>query len=200
MSTLNIPFLYRRWKRFPLNYRHLLPGLASWLTLSGSNYPCLEQISMVPKMFEPLKFDCMYSLLFIENFVQTTQMSDLQVINWFFVKKSYYFKCHEKFRKCLLLLLYFFLSPSKKEMIIFVLASSIPAFATMNFRDISIFCLKKCLLFITSWRSRDGETLLLIHEQDYFVLVLIFYTKLSNCTLRGCAGWSESSLVEQVSL
>ena len=30
------------------------------LTLSGSDYPCLEQISMVPKMFEPLKFDCNY--------------------------------------------------------------------------------------------------------------------------------------------
>ena len=29
-----------------------------WLTLSGSNYPCLERISMVPKMFEPLRFDC----------------------------------------------------------------------------------------------------------------------------------------------
>ena len=43
-----------------LNYRYLLPDLAPWLTLSGSNYPCLEQFSMVPKMFEPLKFDCMY--------------------------------------------------------------------------------------------------------------------------------------------
>ena len=30
-----------------------------WYTLSGSNYPCLEQISMVSKMFEPLRFDCM---------------------------------------------------------------------------------------------------------------------------------------------
>ena len=28
------------------------------ITLSGSNYPCLERISMVPKMFEPLRFDC----------------------------------------------------------------------------------------------------------------------------------------------
>ena len=28
-----------------------------WLTLSGSNYPCLERISMVPKMFEQLRFD-----------------------------------------------------------------------------------------------------------------------------------------------
>ena len=35
----------------------LLPDLAPWLTLSGSNYPCVEQFSMVPKMFEPLKFD-----------------------------------------------------------------------------------------------------------------------------------------------
>ena len=35
---------------------------ASWLgimiTLSGSNYPGLEQFSMVLKMFEQLKFDC----------------------------------------------------------------------------------------------------------------------------------------------
>ena len=29
-----------------------------WLTLSGSNYTYLEQTTMVPKMFEPLKFDC----------------------------------------------------------------------------------------------------------------------------------------------
>ena len=32
-------------------------ALASWLTLSGSNYPYLEQIFIVPKMFKPLKFD-----------------------------------------------------------------------------------------------------------------------------------------------
>ena len=28
------------------------------LLLTGSNYPCLELIFMVPKVFEPLKFDC----------------------------------------------------------------------------------------------------------------------------------------------
>ena len=28
------------------------------ITLSGSHYPCLERISMVPKTFEPLRFDC----------------------------------------------------------------------------------------------------------------------------------------------
>ena len=27
-------------------------------TLIGSNYPCLELIFMVPKVFQPLKFDC----------------------------------------------------------------------------------------------------------------------------------------------
>ena len=34
------------------------PDLALWLTLISSNYPCLELIFMVPKVFEPLKFDC----------------------------------------------------------------------------------------------------------------------------------------------
>ena len=51
MSTLNIPLLSRRSKTKSLNYRHLLPDLATWLTLSGSNYPYLEHISMVPKRF-----------------------------------------------------------------------------------------------------------------------------------------------------
>ena len=34
------------------------PDLALLATLIGSNYPCLELICMVPKVFEPLKFDC----------------------------------------------------------------------------------------------------------------------------------------------
>ena len=34
------------------------PDLALLSTLTGSNYPCLELIFMVPKVFEPLKFDC----------------------------------------------------------------------------------------------------------------------------------------------
>ena len=33
------------------------PDLALLSTLDGSNYPCLELIFMVPKVFEPLKFD-----------------------------------------------------------------------------------------------------------------------------------------------
>ena len=58
MSTLHIQLLFRNSKNISLIYRYLLPDLAPWLTISGSNYPYLEQISMVPKMFVPLKFDC----------------------------------------------------------------------------------------------------------------------------------------------
>ena len=36
----------------------MLPDLVLLSTLNGSNYPCLELIFMVPKVFEPLKFDC----------------------------------------------------------------------------------------------------------------------------------------------
>ena len=57
MNTLNIPLFCRRSKRHPY-YFYLSPNLAQLLTLSGSNYPYLEQIFMVPKMFEPLRFDC----------------------------------------------------------------------------------------------------------------------------------------------
>ena len=46
-----------------LNYRYLCPELMPWLTLSGSNYQCLERISMVPKMFEPLRFDCSFTFI-----------------------------------------------------------------------------------------------------------------------------------------
>ena len=46
-----------------INYRHLLPDLALWLNLIGSNYPSLQQISVVPKMFKPLKFNCIMGIL-----------------------------------------------------------------------------------------------------------------------------------------
>ena len=38
----------------------MLPDLALWLALISSNYPSLKHIFMVPKVFEPLKFDCRY--------------------------------------------------------------------------------------------------------------------------------------------
>ena len=57
MSTLNNNLCAENRKDFPK-----LSLFASWtgatITLSGSNYPCLERISMVPKMFEPLGLDC----------------------------------------------------------------------------------------------------------------------------------------------
>ena len=34
--------------------------MALWLILMSSNFPCLEHIFMVPKVFEPLKFDCIF--------------------------------------------------------------------------------------------------------------------------------------------
>ena len=50
-------------KIFP-NYHYFLPNLAPWLTLSSSNNPYLEQIFMVPKMFDPLRFGCIGKLYF----------------------------------------------------------------------------------------------------------------------------------------
>ena len=41
------------------------PDLALLSTLNGSNYPCLELNFMVPKVFEPLKFDCIYIYIYI---------------------------------------------------------------------------------------------------------------------------------------
>ena len=37
---------------------NLPPDLALLLTHISSNYPCLEHIFMVPKVFEPLEFYC----------------------------------------------------------------------------------------------------------------------------------------------
>ena len=36
----------------------MLPDLVLLSALTGLNYPCLELIFMVPKVFDPLKFDC----------------------------------------------------------------------------------------------------------------------------------------------
>ena len=60
MRTHDIPSCYRKSKRFLLLMLIIPPDLALLSTLIGSNYPCLELISMVPKVFEPLKFDCIW--------------------------------------------------------------------------------------------------------------------------------------------
>ena len=36
----------------------LPPDLALRIKLISSNYPCLQHVYMVAKVFEPLKFDC----------------------------------------------------------------------------------------------------------------------------------------------
>ena len=56
MRTHNIPPCYKQITEILI----MPPGLALLSTLIDSNNPCLEIIFMVPKMFEPLKFDCIY--------------------------------------------------------------------------------------------------------------------------------------------
>ena len=51
------------------------------ITLSGSNYPCLERISMIQKMFEPLRFDCNFKYLFATS----VKCSDYKTLS--FVRK-----------------------------------------------------------------------------------------------------------------
>ena len=48
----------------------LPPDLALGLTLISSNYPCLELIFMVPKVFEPLKFYCNWFYYFKNRFCE----------------------------------------------------------------------------------------------------------------------------------
>ena len=56
MRTYNIPPCYRKIKEILI----IPPDLALLSILIGSNYPCLELVFMVPKVFEPLKFDCIF--------------------------------------------------------------------------------------------------------------------------------------------
>ena len=42
---------------------YLTPDLALRLTLSGSKYSCLEQISIIFIVFEPVKFDYTYKVV-----------------------------------------------------------------------------------------------------------------------------------------
>ena len=61
MRTHNIPSCYRKSEILIMS-----PVLALLSTLTGSNYPGLELIFMVPKVFEPLKFDCISATLRIK--------------------------------------------------------------------------------------------------------------------------------------
>ena len=63
MRAHNIPSCYRKSKKILIKP----PDWALLSTLIGSNYPCLELIFMVPKVFEPLKFDCITSAIATPN-------------------------------------------------------------------------------------------------------------------------------------
>ena len=76
------------------------PGMARIVTLRGLNYRCLEQNSMVPKGFEPSKFDCMAFVisLFIPDLCMVGSsgrlcfviMPFLSVFTYVFVQKLHY--------------------------------------------------------------------------------------------------------------
>ena len=68
MRTLTIPLFYRRSKT-SLNYPHLPPDLVLWLTFSDSKSLCWEQISMVCKIFKPMKFNCRFQQLWITKLI-----------------------------------------------------------------------------------------------------------------------------------
>ena len=63
MRTHNIPPCYRKIKAILI----MPPDLALLSTLIGSNYPFLELIFMVSKVFELLKFDCIFKTILLQN-------------------------------------------------------------------------------------------------------------------------------------
>ena len=46
-------------------------------TLSGLNYQCLQPISVVKKMFEPLKFDCIFLSYTIISFHKKKKLDNV---------------------------------------------------------------------------------------------------------------------------
>ena len=64
MRTHNIHHVTENQKDIPTEPLYLV----LWLTLTSSNYPCLQHISMVPKVFEPLKFYCIFMVTKVFEF------------------------------------------------------------------------------------------------------------------------------------
>ena len=58
MITHNISTYRKKKKKTKRKFAIMPPDLALLLTLISSDYPCLEHIFMVPKVFEALKFGC----------------------------------------------------------------------------------------------------------------------------------------------
>ena len=63
MRTHNMPPYYRKIKETLI----MPPDLALLSTLIGSNYPRLELFFMFPKVFELLKFDCIFKCPLIRH-------------------------------------------------------------------------------------------------------------------------------------
>ena len=57
------------------------PDLVLLLTLISLNYPCLEHIFVVPKVFEPLKFYSINSEIIINNKVLNNRILQKQGIH-----------------------------------------------------------------------------------------------------------------------
>ena len=66
------------------------PYLAQCLTLISSKYPCLEHIFMVPKMFEPLKYDFNGSNIFGTIKYVRDRGAVLRIIKFQFMLKLYH--------------------------------------------------------------------------------------------------------------
>ena len=90
MSTLNIPLVKWKIEKTSLNYIHLPPDLALRLTLSGSrsNYPCLEQIYMVQKTFQLLRFDCSTKYIVFTHTPRTWYEGCWKWIAYFYLETS----------------------------------------------------------------------------------------------------------------
>ena len=74
MRTHNIPSSHRKSEILIMP-----PDLALLSTPTGSNYPCLELIFMVPKVFEPMKFDCI-TLELVQNVKITSGLVALEMM------------------------------------------------------------------------------------------------------------------------
>ena len=69
MSTHTHLHIKETRKDIPIMIPIMPPDLALLSTLIGLNYPCLQLIFMIPKVFEPLKFYCIsYFYLHFNSF------------------------------------------------------------------------------------------------------------------------------------
>ena len=72
MRTHRLPSCYRK-SKINKYITIMPPDLALCLTLISSNYPSLEHIFIVPKVFEPSKFYCIFNPLEIDFLIFETE-------------------------------------------------------------------------------------------------------------------------------